>query len=51
MPITRAELAALVGYRSPAAPPRVLTRETETRDGVVHATLTLAVGDEVVPAT
>jgi hypothetical protein len=51
MPITRTELAALVGYRSPAAPPRVLTRETEIRDGMVRETLTLAVGDEVVPAT
>lgn len=51
MPITRDELAAFVGYRSPVTPPRVLTRQTETRDGVVLETLTLAVGDEVVPAT
>jgi pimeloyl-ACP methyl ester carboxylesterase len=50
MTITRDDLARFVGYAPPRQPP-VTQRRVATGDGRVTETLTLAVGNETVPAT
>lgn len=51
MPLTRQDLAALVGYVNPARAPAAIERHVAQDGGMIVETLVLAIGDERVPAT